>query len=506
MSFLQRLGKVFLLLRVSSFLKDFFTTSGTSVISTVALLLMMRLLTGYFSPAGFGAYSLVRRILASFIPIACLGANAALPFFVARVANDLDRKRYLAGATISIILFLSLFLLLGVSFKKQLAILLFQSYAYESLVIALLFIIAGYAFQTTIYSFYRGTLDIQLANLWEILLVAVGPLLVVVVTGHLQRVDVVVLGIGILTWVALIPLISGLVEVLWHTKWSDLVQPTRDLLNYGIPRIPGSFYSAALLGYGPFLVSKLGTFEEAGYLSASLSILSIIQTPILAFGTVILPRISRMSQNGDQESIATITEAITEMVFQLGTFVTCCSMIWTPEIVMLLLGPEYGNAIPLMRIVLLAIVPYLTYVLLRSVIDAVDTRSINTNHLFISLGVAVLCSLLGIRFIGVGSGVTVGIVFGMYTLGGLTLYYLFRKYRIQIAYLPVLQILVINGVLMIAQIIMRESITMVWSKTLQYAFLMLSVMIFGLLYGWILLKIKGQWIVNFFQYIHVRNH
>jgi hypothetical protein len=85
-----------------------------------------------------------------------------------------------------------------------------------------------------------------------------------------------------------------------------------------------------------------------------------------------------------------------------------------------------------MRIIVLALIPYLAYVMLRSVIDAVEVKAINTANLFISLiigiGFAIFLSLTGMGT----TGLAIGTMLGFWTLGILTISYLKRRYHIKI--------------------------------------------------------------------------
>ena len=80
-------------------------------------------------------------------------------------------------------------------------------------------------------------------------------------------------------------------------------------------------------------------------------------------------------------------------LLHMGIFATLHVLLWADEIVNLLLGAQYREVIPIMRIVMVALIPYLGYVLLRSIVDAVEKKAFNTLNLFIAFGVTLLLDI-----------------------------------------------------------------------------------------------------------------
>jgi hypothetical protein len=57
-------------------------------------------------------------------------------------------------------------------------------------------------------------------------------------------------------------------------------------------------------------------------------------------------------------------------------------------------GKEFLPAIPIFRACLLGAIPYVVYVLLRNVLDALDVRAVNSRNLIITLAVLMTLCLL----------------------------------------------------------------------------------------------------------------
>jgi len=118
------------------------------------------------------------------------------------------------------------------------------------------------------------------------------------------------------------------------------------------------------------------------------------------------------------------------MIFQLGFFATIHTFIWSKEIILVWLGPEYIDAVPIMKITILSLGPYLGYVVLRSIVDAIEVRAINTLNISLSLVFATVISIIFI-YAGFGTiGLAIGTTMGFAALGIMTSGYLMRRYQI----------------------------------------------------------------------------
>jgi O-antigen/teichoic acid export membrane protein len=93
------------------------------------------------------------------------------------------------------------------------------------------------------------------------------------------------------------------------------------------------------------------------------------------------------------------------------------------------LGHDYGQAVPIVRISVLAIVPYLAYSMLRSVIDAVEVRAINTRNVFAAALCTAIASVIATLTHAGLTGLAAATVMGMTLLGALSVRFLWRSYR-----------------------------------------------------------------------------
>jgi len=168
-----------------------------------------------------------------------------------------------------------------------------------------------------------------------------------------------------------------------------------------------------------------------------------MEAGLVAFGFLALPKISQLVAENKIDFIRLKVEDILIMTFQLGLIITIHTFIWSKEIILLWLGNEYLEVVPIMKIIIVSLSPYLAYVLLRSIVDAVEIRAINTFNLFISLMTAIFVSLIlysRYGIIGLAWGTTVGFI----TLGALTYRYLLRRYHISFKNFMCREVLILN--------------------------------------------------------------
>lgn len=417
-------------IQLSPFIKDIVVTTIASAITTVSAVIVTRLLAEGLGPERFGAYSLSRRVLATAAPFTLMGMNLAITRYVAISDDNKSQNVYLlSGLLLGTIPGILLFFI-GLILRNFFARLIFQDETYAPLFSVTLLLIVGYTFYIVLYAYYRGSGRINRANLWQIGVIGVGPVIVAGTLAQSGRVDIIVLFMALLFFTATLPLGYYTGNIIRNSAGITLVPPARELLEYGLPRVPAGLALAGIWAVGPFLASYVGTLKDAGYLAAGQSVLMMVEGSIVAFGLVALPKVARLAVSGNREFLRVGITDMLAFILHLGLYATLHLFLWADQIVLILLGSQYQEAIPLMQIILLAMVPYLSYVLLRSIVDAIEKKAINTTNLFLSLLVTLLTALL-LVWLGLGvKGLALGTTTGFIVLGFLTIRFLWRTYRL----------------------------------------------------------------------------
>jgi len=481
--------------KLSPFLKDIVLTAITSVFVIISMIFVTRFLAKGLGPDIFGAYSLARRIVSFIIPFSTLSIGVSLTRYIAISADREERNDYLVSS-ILIVFFISLVLLLvGYLGGKGFTALVFHDHKYLMLFYSSLFMVIGFCFYTILYSYYRGIQRMDIANIWQIVLIAIFPLIISYVFAQKGNVALIVFLMGLSTYLSVFPLIVFLRKIKWKGM-SQLRLTFKDLLKYGIPRTPGGVALAGILTIGPFLAPYFGTMRDAGYLVVGQSVFRITEASVVAFGLVALPKISQIFSEGKTDFLRSRIRDILIMIIDIGLFGIIQIFIWSNDIVLIWLGEEYLEAVPIIRIFLVSLCPYLGYVMLRSIIDGVEERAINTLNLFISFGVAAVSSLI-LSYIGLGIlGLAVGITIGLLNLGVSTTYFLVKRYKITFENMKLLWVLFINCIFAGIAIFMKQYLIKYFSNMgLPITISMMEFSLF-IFYIWLLYKKDTQWVIE----------
>lgn len=444
--------------KLSPFLKDIFFTGCTSIITVISMIIVTRLLAQGLGPDQFGAYSLVRRVVSILVQVSTLSMGVGLARYLGISQFDpVKKSAYLLGAVGIAISLTILIIIIGLLATPILSYFIFHKKEYESLFQALLFMLAGFSMTRLLYAYYRGLGRMDLANLWQFGVMAIGLLVISILFAGQGNVVLIVFLFGGLYMLAL-PLLSYYsLHAIKRIKQPRYVSEAgKELFKYGLPRIPEGLCYGGLLSIGPLLAPHFGSLKDAGFLAVGQSLFRIAESIVIAFGLVALPRIAYLASEKKENFIKDRLVDLITFLFQVGLFVSLHLCLWSDLIVKVWLGNNYIQTIPLMRIIVLALIPYLAYVMLRSVLDAVEVKAINTLNLFISLIIGI-CIAVFLSLIGTGTiGLAIGTMLAFWTLGILTVSYLWRRYGIKLKKKMIWSTFITNIFIIFLAIIIHE--------------------------------------------------
>jgi len=483
------------LLKPSPFLRDLILTQATAVCTMVALIVVTRLLAQGLGPEKFGVYSLARRLLMVALPFATLAMGVTLTRYAALSGKGKAGFPFFLGGLIlgvapSVVIFAA-----GAVFSRQLSTVVFGHERYRDVTMAALFMISGYALYTVLYSVYRGTDRMRRANLWQLGVLVVVPLVVAAAYAKSGRVALIVFLMGAACYAAAVPLISRLVRGLMSSGAAHGTGPAlRALLRYGLPRVPGNFAKTALFAAAPFLARYLVGVREAGFLVAAQSLMIVTQGGMDAFALVALPKVAKLFADEREDLIRGGVGNIIAFAFHMGIFAALHLALWSDSIVLVWLGPDYRGAIVAFRITAVAVLPYAAFVMLRAIIDAVEEKAVNTRNLVMSLATAVAAStILGVLGLGT-AGLAAGATLGFLVLGLSTTSYLWRRFRIERRVLLTKWVVLLNVGLILCAWAVKWLLGREGRGLSIVAGAVLSEAVFIGVYFFVLRKLKAGWI------------
>ncbi len=483
-------------LKPSPFLRDVFVTGCASGITIISVVVSTSLLAQNLGTYDFGAYCLVRQAVSTLMPFSTVGMGTALARYVAISRGEVDKDIFLVGAMLLAVSSLVLICLAGLTFRNALGNWIFGDPEYSFLLPAALFMLVGFTSYSILYGFYRGTGQFNKANIWQIAVMGIGPVAVVCLFRGEGSLRYVVVSMGLIALSSSCMLANRLWKIWRRPDWRSLRNRTRLLLAYGAPRVPGGLAFAGILSIGPFMASHLGSIKEAGYLASGQSLFRVIEGIVEAFGIVALPNIARIAAETRTAFLRDRISDVVGLIVHMGLFASLHILLWADQIILLWLGQPYRDAIPVFRILAVALVPYLAFSLLRSIIDGVEERAVNTKNLYIS-GSATCLFLFLSAWAGLGvAGIALGTVLGFVVLGGLTVLHLWRKYRLEKQALRLKQCLILNLLLFGSALVFRYLCDgRLEGMRFGSAVIAVELLLF-VLYCGALLRMKVQWVVE----------
>jgi len=424
--------------RPSPFLRDVIS----SALSAAGIMLSLVAVTGWLAsglgPAGFAIYALSRRLLTAVTSFSTVPVGVALTRALAIESRERERQVYLVAGTVFVLtpnlVLLGVALLAPGTWSRY----LLTDARHAPVLIATMLLIVGMAGFTVVLARYRGTDRIGRGNLWQLWVLAAGPALVAGALARSGRVDLIVLLTALVMVSGTLPLVRWLARAgAARIGWTEVRPRLVELMRYGVPRVPGGLAFGGLMAIGPFLAPYFGTLREAGFLVAGQSILRVVEGATSAFSLVALPKVAALRARRQHQFLRDRVEDMISMVLHLGLFGTTQLLIWSGEIAVAWLGPAYGEAVPLIRILMAAVVPYLAYAMLRTTIDGLEERAVNTHHMYAACATTGILSLaLGAAGFG-AAGLAGAGACGFIVLGALTVRHLWTTLGARTGHLAV---------------------------------------------------------------------
>lgn len=391
------------------FVHDVALTVGAEAAAVGSGLLITAIFSRWMGARSLSEYLLLRRVLSWTVAATLLGLATGLPRYVAYSAGTLRRGEaaYFVAAmlcmTPAAALAGGILILNRVTFARW----LFGGPSETGLVAALALLIFGFSMHRAVYGYYRGLLEMTRANLLEVIDTAALPLLVVAALLGRQTVAVMMGVIGVLMAISA----AGFaVPVLKRLRGSPLQLRARcrELLQYGVPRVPGEFGAAAMTALGPLIAVHYIPIAKLSPLLLGLNLLLVVGYAAGPLGVVLLSKVSLMLGQNRHQAVQSRLQLLITGVMELSVFACVQLAIFADVVVRAWVGPGFEDRMGVIRMVLLAIPCYLFFMTLRSTIDAATVKPINTVNVMIALSVYVGLTMAWIELLP-GRSLLVGV-------------------------------------------------------------------------------------------------
>lgn len=399
--------------------KDYIVTYVAEFAVLIVTLLVYRL-AATLPGSGFFEYALSIRFVGFLTPLLLLGFGVGIPRYVAYEGegdNDAADNYLLGGLACSGLFFL-LLCFFAYFLRNFFSRTVFGSVEYVHLILPCLVFVAGQLLTGLLYSYFRGRLQMGLANILQLLASGLAPLLAF--TWFANSSASVLNARGILaTCVG----ISFLLFICFRPRMNIglLYRDTLKILKYGIGRIPGDFSLAAMFILPASYVAHTSGIEKAGAVAFSISLLNMVGYMFSPIGVILLPQASKLVAQGELAGLRQNVQRLIFIAMTMVIFGVIAFELMAVDILRFYLGANLGYVPDVARICMLGALPLVLFYLLRSIVDAQHVRPVNSRNIIISLivmGVLMLIGYFTKRDSETWSAVY--LVLALFVLGGLT--------------------------------------------------------------------------------------
>jgi O-antigen/teichoic acid export membrane protein len=362
-------------------------------------LLTLKLTAYLLGTVGFSEYAIARRAISVLNFPLLLGLGIGIPRYIALAGSDdkdvIHQEAYFLGGLAVAAPVIVSFCTVAVALPGSFARLFFGSQEYIYLTLPIVVATVGIYLHTLIYGYFRGHLKMWSANFLQLLNICLAPPVAVILAGWSAARSIAFTGIW---WT-----VTSLCICLWVVfrinarKLSGVLlrRCMNDLLKYGIPRVPGEFAYFGLFAVPIFVVAHKSGVEGAGFFSFSISLCQLVSAMFGTIGILLLPYISGLSAERDWGKIQNVVSRTLRISLILIALIVMALEAVLGFLVPWFMGQSFSVAVSQSRWLLLAAIPYVTYLVLRNPLDAITQWPHNSVNL-------ALCFIAGVGLVYFG--------------------------------------------------------------------------------------------------------
>lgn len=400
--------------------KEYVYAFAVEITNTIVAIVLFELAAARWSAAGFGEFALSRRALALLEPLVVVGLSIAIPRFMAqayRSDSEVGSDSYFIAALIACCSILAITVVNLLLFCRFFASMVFGDAKYAYLIGPLCLTLVGGCLHVMVYSFLRGSGRIPIANLVHLVMYGAFPLLAITLFGNSVVQVLNALGLFSMSFSVI-----ALAVILRNSKYAAarLIKCMRELLAYGVLRVPAALGLSALLTLPAIFAAHLFTIAEAGNIVFAVTVLGVLGSALTPISVVLLPRASRMIAAGFGHDLNKHVSDLVRISLTVSIAYVLFIVFFADEIALMFFnGSAALNAARSVRIISVAAVPYAFFQCVKSVIDAYHFGPINARNIFLSLAAffAAICVLAVGGWIQGIASILYTFVLALYCLG-----------------------------------------------------------------------------------------
>lgn len=386
-----------------SMLQDIVVAAAANGAVLLCSMLAYAIAARKFNQQDLTSYMLIRRVTQSVMPVVMLGMPVALSRYIAlQSAKD---KTYTARAMFitSAVVLISLGLLCAGStvFPGLATNLMFGDVKDTPLLGAMLIVLIGMVWSQQLYAYFMGQIQTRLANTLQMLSGGVAPLLPLLLFTNISLLQLLYIA-GALAICACLPFaFDPLQRYAKQLHWRDLLTgqtgaETKELLAYGLTRVPGFIAMGALWSAVPLYLRHIKAASAETYVLAGIQTLLLTSIALQPVSSVLLPRVADLKGAGADASLTRAMSMAHRLLLHMGLLLMLQVPVAVPALVRAWLLIDTPEGYGVISLIALAVPAFVAFNILRNPIDAATHVPINTYTLSGALAVqfGVLFTLL----------------------------------------------------------------------------------------------------------------
>lgn len=377
----------------SNFIKDIVITFSGQIFVLLSNFLINKMVAIFVGVNEFGVFNIAKRsatVIGFFI---LLELGISIPRYYSLYLKNNPKKAYeYYQLGIYILLTMAAFISVIIFFNQELvSFYIFGSKNLSKYIIPLLVYSMGIAANTFIFSAYRGGERFYTYTVIQLLTQVINVIIVYIAKD--DGIEAILMDWGcsnILLSIVFMFIFTRLNSEFKTFKIDNLFSKIKELLIYGIPRIPGeviqfSYYLVPLM----IINQRFGKLS-AGFFAASTGILQAFLPLFSYVGIVLLPKVSKALMEKKMELVKNQVKYLSILYLLFSFIVVLLGIIFSKQIMQILYSNEYTEQLNIAKILLITLIPRAQFLLLRNPIDAISVRPINTISLCLSFFIMLL--------------------------------------------------------------------------------------------------------------------
>jgi O-antigen/teichoic acid export membrane protein len=410
-------------------LKDYVFTFSVEIIVLSVTLLIYKLVASKLGVSDFTEYAIIKRTIALIIPVVFIGYGVAIPRYIAyniSKGNKDEAIKFFISGSFLVIAITFLFVLIHQVFAGFFSYLYFGSKLYNTIIFPLNTMILGYVLHALVYAYLRGKRLFYSANIIQFMNMAVLPILSIYCFHNLTH---VLLFNGLSVLFVSLCCYAFIVIRNYHTF--NLFSHNKILLKYGLPRVLGDFALSGFFAFPAYIVTHFYDIETGGYIAFALTLVSMVGSLYSPVSLILLPQVSSHFAQKNFMGIKRIFSIIVLFTALSSIAGITIYLLFTSQILYLYFGDFNEILIIITQLTIIASFGYTLFITLRSIIDAVYVKPLNTMNIIICFIIFILSSVSILYFNNEVNTVLISFAFSMLLLGALSVITLIKFFNKQ---------------------------------------------------------------------------